>query len=584
MIPLLLASSLCLSVPGPSTPACAPQGPGAAPPRVLEFAPLAPFCEPPVPLPRVPFGSMLSIEAEDDHEPLVGQPHHAQFEVDVVQGILGAAFPAIFESETFEARPAAGGLELVGAPETLQQVRTDLRALLASLGRPIELELLVVPLRDDALPATVLNGNEAAQWLAGQTVAMRARTVTRSSRPVSFDRLQWQRYLRDVNVEVAQKIDLAWGDVDAFAKGLRVRVAPHALVDSEDLALFVQFSCAQPVGPNPSMSTNVTGHPNVEQPVLASAYGAVSGRVTSGGALVVPLGGDARGGLRTALVLRARHPEPRPTSESGLAALPISALTTSSCNRRPVPGSLRPQRRDEMAEAWHEGMDYEWMDQDRLQDILASSLPGGGEDVLIACEGGYVFVRGNRATVAQVADTIAKLQERMLRNVELRCTVRMTEAEGDSVFAATRQDGAVFALHDVAMPCLTGHVAAVFRGIERTAVRTLMPEIAQEASGLDVVVDERRGGLWMSARPMIADDRVLPALHVQVGVQEEPTTRSMPRGAIQLGATAATTAWFENPLAPGHPVEFAAGPDAAIDSRSYRGAISVTAGLPGAAK
>lgn len=552
------------------------QDQSAAAARSLEVFPLGPLVAPPLPLPQVPHGTLL--RRLDSLELLEGP--NVQFDAEPAVALLELLYPEAIESGALHARAGGGHLQVVAPQPLLEQVRTDLLAVMAQLTRPLEIELAVVALQSEELPPTVLAADRAAPWFAAQKAVLQQRAVTRSSRPTSFDCLRWTRYVSDVDVEVAQKSDISQSIVDAFAAGMRARVQAHALTASEDIVLMVQFALGERIAAE-RMVTNLADQPAIDQPLLASAFGAAAARVPSGGAMVVVLDGDDRSGLRTALVLRPRWVAPRAGDSPRLSVLPVSALLSTALLERPLPLPTRPFLGDESAaDTLQVTVSYgeHHMDSEALQQLFETVLGEDANGTTIAIAGGFAFVTGSPALRARLVAATSGLQDRLLRNVELRARVDLAAAADGSPLAAPL-DGPRRRWHDVALPCLTGRVSTLFRGLERNTVRCLLVEIAQEASALAPVADLQQAGVWLSARPALMQGAIAADALLQVVTLGEPIVRSLPRGALQLNEADVASLAVVTPLQPGRITDLGAGPTATVDGRPHRSLLSLQAAL-----
>jgi len=74
-----------------------------------------------------------------------------------------------------------------------------------------------------------------------------------------------------------------------------------------------------------------------------------------------------------------------------------------------------------------------------------------------------------------------------------------------------------------------------FRGVETTAIRTMMPEIAQEAAITTPLVETRQSGLWLRCDIPDAGGNDLPELFVQSDQTAPAQLRSLAgTGALHL--------------------------------------------------
>ena len=556
----------------------APQEPAApAVPRTLEVVSLQPCCSPlPSPEPP-PFGSLLTC-MQGWNVNLLGEPDSSQFTGDHVQGLLQVLHGNEPDYGELQQRVEGDKLFLLASSALQERLRAELRAVRATVERPIAIQAAVYALAD-ALPPTIVAPAAAAAVLPEGSAICESRAVTRSNARVAFDQLRWSRYVRDVDVEVAQKANIAGPVQDAFAEGLRVVVEPHALAGSEDIVLYAQFALGQRRRVD-ATATGVADHPTIDLPQLESAFGAVAARVPSGGAMLVPLGGHAQGGARLVLALAARYPTPRGTDHGAFAMLPVSALTSAALATNALHIGERPTVGVDIGptgpiQESREPSGFSWLSQGLLVELLRGSVHE--EDAhLEDPAGGWLFVRGSRETIAAVGAALQALQDRLLVNVEARCTVDLREVDGGGPFAAASPNGAATTLHDIALPTLAGREAVVFRGLEQAVIRTQVPEIAQEAFALDPVVETLQGGVWLRVRPVPEPDGVQTDLFVQLAHNSPTTERFLkPAGMLMLSDTAAARFERNCVLPPGRDVVLGNGPVLTLDGKHWRPSVRV---------
>ncbi|MGE3173616.1 MAG: hypothetical protein AB7O97_13410 [Planctomycetota bacterium] len=463
-------------------------------------------------------------------------------------------------------------LQLEARPELMQQLRGELAALDAITGRRIELRAALYELPDGAAAATVLAPETDAR--RGRLL-WESRAAAKHGATVTFDAMKWTRYVQQINVEVAQKQSISNPVVAVFGEGPCVAVSAHALVDSDDVALFVQFAC----GTLERLETVVTGvpeQPNLDQPLLATTFGAASARVTSGGAMQVAVGG-ATGGAPLLLVIEPRYTSPRAAAEiHGVALLPMTAMTSSALRqRRPFPDP-RSHMLDNY-EASFGGDDGDSpLDPDQLAEIVRRAI--AQEEASVEPCDGFLLVRADAAARQRGATALTHLQDQLLRNVSVRCTAVLDEASGPETFAAVQVDGQGRALnlHDVALPSLPGRVATLWRGREAMAISTMVPEIAQEAAIAAPVVNLRQSGLWLRFAPPTGPSGDTFDLDAQLDQQEMAPARSLGTGGLlQLGQCASLRARRIHALPADTDTTVARGVTMRLDGRWWRPSLVV---------
>jgi hypothetical protein len=561
--------ALCLAL---SLGAAAPQNQEKAPAaRALSVLSLQPFTAPGEAMPAPPFGTLMTTPTGE--HALIYQREEPQFPGERVLELLRQLHQKESEDGSLDMR-FAGGLLMLLAPAPLgKQIDAELHDLLAVVGRPIELDLAVYAW-EGPLPGTVLGADEAAKTLAGRPTLAHGLATTRSSICAAFDQLRWSRYVRTAEAEVAQKASTSGPVVNAFAEGLAALVEPHALVDRDDVVLFAQFALGQR-REVATLATGVADRPSLDFPRLDSAFGAVAACVPNGGALLVPLGGHPQAGARMLLALTV-HAAPRPPMPGSVAALPIGALTSNALTQMPpIPGLSIDLHAAETARTG-DGSGPPLIEPGELLDLLRASA-GNREGTTVEAEGGFAFVRGDDGARQSAAALLRALQDRMLANVELRCTAELREVEGGGALAAATGAGtAVF--HDLALPCLPGRTSVLFRGREQTLIADQQIEIAQEAFAFVPSVVTLTSGLWLRARPAVVEGGVRPDLRAQWSHDAPPQQRRVePQGMVMLTDTGRARFAVEQLLPAGADVVLGDAPVLALDGRSWRPTLRVRA-------
>jgi hypothetical protein len=570
---LAICLALCLSPTGLSPTGLSPsvpQEPGKAQqPRELTMLSLQPFVTPREAVPVPPFDTLLA--SHGDGVDLIGASSQPQFETEYVNDLIRQLHGKEAEEGAFGLFTGGGGLLVLAPKELGRQIADELQQVIAAVGRPIELELAVYAW-DGPPPRTVLAGDELGKTLAGRVALAHGTATTRSGVRAGIDQLRWSRYVRTSEGEVAQKASASRPVVDAFAEGVAALIEPHALVDRDDVALFAQFAIGQR-REVVNMATGVADRPSLDFPRLDSAFGVVAATVPDGGALLVPLSGHAQAGARLLLVLTV-HAGARAPGPASVSVLPVSALLTSAATRMPRIRGLATPLADERGGA--DDPAGAPIAEDLLLELLQAS-GGNREAATIQIAGGFAFVRGDDATRRAAPALLRTLQDRWLANVELRCTADLREVDGSSAFAAPAGAGTVV-LHDVALACLPGHVSVLFRGVEQSLLTDQMIEIAQEATGLVPVVQTAASGLWLRARPALADGGVRPDLLLQFVHSSPPAPRRVePQGMVMLADTGQARFLRDQLLPPGADVVLGDAPVLALDGRSWRPTLRVRA-------
>src|SRR5712671_4070539 len=284
-----------------------PQAPDPAPAPAIELLSLQPLRHVRHPLPPPPFGSLL--ELSDQSASLLARFEDGshQFDVDQVLELLRGMHPKEAEQDQLHLDLRGDNLVAAGPGPLLQSLRDELAAMIALATRPIEVTASLYDAGDGELPPAIVRGDEQTRVLQGRKLLWTASAHCTSGDTAALEKSRWSNYVRDVDVTIAQKSTLSAPVVSVFFEGVRVAVEVHALTASQDLVLCCQFACGQRRGNPRSLATGLPGQAALDVPVVETSFGGCSGRLSTGGALLVGLGGHAAGGSHLLLVIAARY-------------------------------------------------------------------------------------------------------------------------------------------------------------------------------------------------------------------------------------------------------------------------------------
>jgi len=557
-----------------------PQVPGQQPQQSIELFSLRPYtvhrAEPPPPL----FGTMMSSPQDSPEQlNLLDEWQEQLWEADDFVNLVQSWNRAAFEDRSMFVNSNEDRMLVQADAVQLEQLRRNIRQLFLVLGQPIEITASIF-LVDDARPTEpVLHADQLAELQRSGQQLWSNTTTTRSSLLTSFDALRWSRYVRDVEVEVAQNSKVAVPMVDVFAEGLRISVLPHSMVKTEDIAIQAQFSIGDRRGLE-TLATGVPGHPNIDLPRLESAFGAVAARVPSGGGMAVLLAGTEACGARLVLVISPRYPSPRQSDYiDNVLVAPVSALTNGSMIYGISLTDSKPVCNGDDVGDGPDTTDAEQcvgrIEGDELEEVLLAALD---DSQVTSCElqGGFLLLSAPAEVAEQARTTLTALQDRLVRNAAVHCSVDASEVESHSPMAKEIQDGEHRVLHRVALPCLAGRTSVLFRGIEQNSVRTMMCEIAQDAHILDPVVERLSSGLWTIACPSLTEDGVECDLTLQFDYQT-PTVKQplAPAGMLMLSDSSSIRVQSAQ-LFTEQPIVVATGTTVRIDQRFWRPRLMVS--------
>lgn len=551
---LTLCTSLCA--------ADLPQGG----PGQLEVVPIAHIADRPIAITPPPWGSMLAFVNADDRPDLLGaNSSDPQFPIDACVEWLRSTAQTEIDDGRLRIDPAGDNLLVLGEPAAVARVRDRVREAGEALARGLHVEVAVWDATGRTAPPGRIDPKGFAQWCADQKPLWQGATDTRSGRPVAIDRQRWTRYVRDVEIEVAQKASIGRPATNAFAEGGRVVVAAHSLVGGDELVLFVQFAFAQKRGAVRQLSTGVPNLPDLEVPTLETTYGVFSGRIQNGGALAATLMGDPSSGGQIVVTVRVTGRTPPPAQASaGLGIFPCGALTSPALTHRVQPPSPYPLLGEEQAvQVEYEEDGHGYLPSDQLVELVRAALGDGADELNLQIGGGYLFVRGDESAMPKVEAVLRGLQDRLLAGVTVRHTGRF---EGGEV------------LHDVVFPTLLGRSAVISRVLETTVLRDLFIEVAQEATMLDPTITTLQTGSWLRARVTdLGPARQLDSLAQCAHAMPPQVRNAVPSGGVLVPTDVGSTrAVYCGSVGAGQEVGHGDGPIVTIDGRARRTTLSTT--------
>lgn len=518
-----------------------------------------------------PFRTLL--DRNDGQDLLRDDGLQPSFDGDRAIEWLHLLHPKECERETTSLRCEGDNLVLQADSTLLPKMLQDLQAVQQILTQPIELEAALYDFAGGLVPDTVLNGEALRRAIGERKPLWTTTRRARSGGQIDLGRERWTSYVHGVQAEVAQKVTATCPVIQQFFSGIRVSIVPHLLSGSDDVVLHCQFAIGQPreVKIQP---TGFQGQPTLDIPTLELNTGACSGRVPSGGALLIALTGSDAGGSRLLLTVSARLPAAKPEARVGdMLLLPISAFTSSALS---VPTS--PPRFDAQVEQNRNDQEpqqgYGCFEAEALLDMLKAA--GGGA---FEIEGSYLqplgrcwlMLHADSAALTQVEAALQALETRFLLNASFRLDAQLREAATPGTFAALAEGGATSTLHTVALPTLLGRHVTCCRGIETTATTGIGIEIAQEAEVQIPSMSHQTTGLWCTAvlapAPGGAHLQLLAALNLQ---DPTPQRQFESGGVMVLLRPETTRVAFGEPVANGKDAGLGEGPRYSLDGRSYR--------------
>lgn len=496
----------------------------------------------------------------------------ASVDTNAVLEVLHWLHAPALENGGLRCDPLDTCLQVFGDPPTVAAVRDEIRILGSALQRPLLIEATWWDAGDKPTPGAVLGPREFSQFAEQHTAIWRSQVSARHAVPVALDQQRWTRYVRSVEVEVAQKASIASAATNSFGEGGRVVVVPFTLLGGDDLVLDVQFGIADRRGPVAMQPTGVPGQPDLDVPMLETTYGACSGRITNGGALAIALTGlEAGGGNRVLTVRVISKTPPAAATLPGIAVYPVGALTSTALRQRLSAPHHYPVLGDE---ANRPGMDVEetngfgTVPEDHLIELIRESLGAAAEEAFdVTQTGGFLLAHADPTKLARVDALLRALEDRLLRTATVRHTIAAPPSNG----------AAGVPLHELSAPTLLGRYVTIARMLETNVQRDVLSEIAQEAQSACPLVEELQTGAWFRARVTPRDDTGHLQLLAQCSTGAPPQPRRIqPNGLLQLPSVAVVRTSHDGTVARGQPIEHGDSAPTSAEPRTGRTVATTT--------
>ena len=443
------------------------------------------------------------------------------------------------------------------------------------VARPLELEFAVWDAASRETPRAVMSADDYARFAGQRPPLWRTVTSGRAGQPVTLKNMTWTHYVRSLDIEVAQKQTMSRPSTERYGEGCHAAVRAHSLIGSDEFAVHAQFAAGKARGVTRSIQTGLPGAADIELPRLETCYGVFSGRVANGGALAVTLRGNASGGGQIILTLRVRSTvQPTTLSDPTSALLPVGALTSAALTQRALlHGPFEPD--DAEALSFDEEGVYGHVPPDLLTHLvegIAETVDDSGQ-WSIRHAGNYLFVQAQEQTVAAITATLRKLQDRVVRNVE----VQHTGALGPQLDGG-EQLGDAPPLHELVLPTLLGREFVAVRVHETNVVDKVYVEIAQESGALAPGVELLQSGAWLRGRAVPITGGMHLDLDVQVANAPTPPMRNvMPGGGVLMPTSVSITRRSHDGFAAGdQTIQHGDGPTVQIEGRGYSSSLSTT--------
>ncbi|MCB9879617.1 MAG: hypothetical protein H6835_18640 [Planctomycetes bacterium] len=552
----------------------APQDP---PRTATEMVPLQPLCGQERSVVAPPWSSLLRYVPRTDRSvDLVGagdDPH--SHSPDLISDLLyGLENEAVDDGRLF-LRTIGQNLMVFGEREAVRRARGWVDEATQIVARPIEVEFAAWEAAELEPPPTVLDAAGYARFVKNRAPIWHAVTTGRAGDALALDHTTWKRYVRSLEVEVAQKQDLSRPATDLYGIGGHAVVRAFSLISADEFAVYMQFAAAQERSMRLTLQTGLPGAAELELPRLESCFGACSARLQNGGALCVTLRGNANGGGQLVLTARVRSGVPPVAmSRKDLAVLPCGALTTRALTEAvTLPKPLDHQ--DEQVQ-YDDGA-FGAVPAEELVDMAHSLLDShpGADETDVRCDGVHMFVKGPPEAVAAVEALLHGLQEQLVQNVELQ---HLANLQPPNVGGAAPAETRAATLHQIAVPTLLGREVAAFRMLETNVVTNVFIEIAQEASSLVPEIGVLQSGVWLRGRCTPLPNGTHLELELLSSDAAVPVPRSVqPGGGVLMEADLAMTRLrHDGAVTSGQSITHGNGPRVNIDGRAFDSTLTTT--------
>lgn len=518
-----------------------------------------------------PWGTLLRRRLLEPPDLLQANNDEPQFASDQVLEMLRGLFQPEVDAGQLRVDGVNESAIVSGDAGLVARVREQVRNATELVARPLSIEACLWDAGAGVPETGMLEPGDYSRFAGSRTPLWRCVAETRSDRPAALDGQRWTKYVRDADVEVAQKAQAAFPVTDAFGEGGRLVVRPHALVGGDDLVVFVQFGVAAKRGALATFDTGIPGVPALGVPTLESTYGACSGRIRNGGALAIVAHGHAAGGGQVVLTIRVTGKTPPvPQAAANFSVFPCSALCSASLRGTPHPPTAYAAIGDEDSDRADVDDREPALPPEQLIELVRQALGADGDETRVDYEGGFLFVRGAERVMPKVDTLLRGLQDRLLQATTVRHVARLVPADGSPAQPAL--------LHELIFPTMHGRMAVLARVLETNVVRELAVEIAQGASILNPQVDTLAFGSWVGATMAGADNGCFADLFVQCTAGPTPSARAtMPNGGnLSTVEIASARGLHQGVVTKAQTVPHGDGPTVTIDGQKVRTTLDTT--------
>ena len=259
------------------------------PETTTRLLPLQHLCPPELEEPGLPWGSMMRYRGSLTADLALGQDSLSAITPNaIVDTLYGFASQDIDEERLF-LQTIDTNLLVIGEKVLADRIGKYITEAGAILARPMRVELCVWDASEHAHPGSILDADAYAAFGKDREPKWRAVGTCNAGQPLRLANMTWCRYVRGIEIEVAQKKTMTSPSTDRYGIGSMALVRAHSLIGTGDFAVHLQFAVADRSGQVQSLQTGMPGAPDIELPHLDSCFSTCSGRIPNGGALCATL-------------------------------------------------------------------------------------------------------------------------------------------------------------------------------------------------------------------------------------------------------------------------------------------------------
>lgn len=490
----------------------------------------------------------------------------------IVETLYGFVSEAIDEERLF-LQAIDNNLLVVGEPQLVARVGNHINEAAGILARPMQVELCVWDAADREPCGSILDKQAFTDFAANRTPMWRAVSTASAGQPLVVENVRWSRYVRGIEIEVAQKKTMTSPATDRYGEGGSAMVRAFSLVGTSDVAVHMQFAVGNRRGIGNALQTGMPDAPDIELPRLDSFFGTCSGRIPNGGALATSMHGNAASGGQITVTMRVTSTgSPAPLTDKRAALIPVGALISEGLNHQAALPDVHSEG-DKLST--EQESSYGRIPSDNLQDLIAGVLAAADEegDHEMQMGGGYLYIRASQQGIQRARQLIKSLQDDLIRNVEIQHSADLHAVPGEAGNTASRE-----MLHSLTLPTLLGREAAVYRLHETNIVANIFVEVAPEAGSLAPSIQLLQSGTWFRARVVPAGNSLHASLDLLSVIAPIPAMRSvMPGGGVLMQAQVSSTRLdHDGILTSGTAIDHGDGPHVTLDGRAYRSMLTTT--------